>query len=57
MKLNDTTLLRTDAYINGDWVTAPQDRRFAVTNPAVFAHCVGVTVNGDRVAMHEGAKV
>ena len=34
MKLNDPTLLRTDAYINGAWAAAPQDRRFAVTNPA-----------------------
>jgi len=34
MKLNDPTLLRTDAYINGTWVTAPSDKRFAVTNPA-----------------------
>ena len=34
MNLNDPTLLRTDAYINGDWAQAPQNRRFAVTNPA-----------------------
>ena len=34
MNLNDPTLLRTDAYINGTWVTAPQNKRFAVTNPA-----------------------
>ena len=34
MNLNDPTLLRADAYINGDWVQAPQNRRFSVTNPA-----------------------
>ena len=34
MKLNDPTLLRTDSYINGAWVQAPQNARFAVTNPA-----------------------
>ena len=34
MKLNDPTLLRTESYINGAWVTAPGDKRFAVTNPA-----------------------
>ena len=37
MKLNDPNLLRTDAYINGEWVAAPQNRRFAVTNPATGA--------------------
>ena len=34
MNLNDSTLLRTDSYVNGAWTAAPGDRRFAVTNPA-----------------------
>ena len=34
MKLNDPTLLRTDSYINGAWIQAPRNARFAVTNPA-----------------------
>ncbi len=34
MNLNDTTLLRTDSYVNGAWTKAKRDKRFAVTNPA-----------------------
>ena len=34
MNLNDSTLLRTDSYVNGAWTAALGDRRFAVTNPA-----------------------
>ncbi|MGB0810405.1 MAG: NAD-dependent succinate-semialdehyde dehydrogenase, partial [Candidatus Puniceispirillaceae bacterium] len=34
MKLSDPSLLKTDAFINGDFVSAPQDKRFAVKNPS-----------------------
>ena len=34
MKLSDLSLLKTDAFINGAFVSAPQDKRFAVKNPS-----------------------
>ncbi len=34
MKLSDPSLLKTDAFINGACVSAPQDKRFAVKNPS-----------------------
>lgn len=34
MQLDDTGLLRTDAYVNGQWVAADDGSSFAVTNPA-----------------------
>ena len=34
MKLSDPSLLKTDAFINGAFVSAPQDKRFAVKNPS-----------------------
>jgi len=34
MKLNDTTLLRSDAYVDGRWSAAGSGARFAVRNPA-----------------------
>ena len=34
MKLSDPSLLKTDAFINGEFVSAPQDKRFTVTNPS-----------------------
>ncbi|MEM9742240.1 MAG: NAD-dependent succinate-semialdehyde dehydrogenase [Pseudomonadota bacterium] len=34
MALVDTGLLRTDAYINGQWIGADDGSRFAVVNPA-----------------------
>ena len=34
MKLSDPSLLKTDAFINGQFVSAPQDKRFAVQNPS-----------------------
>jgi succinate-semialdehyde dehydrogenase/glutarate-semialdehyde dehydrogenase len=34
MNLTDPTLLRTQAYINGQWLDADNHARFAVTNPA-----------------------
>ena len=35
--LNDSTLLKTDAYINGEWCGAADNARFDVTNPATGA--------------------
>lgn len=40
MKLNDMSLLKTNAYINGEWVDSKAGKSFAVTNPA----------NGDHLA-------
>ena len=34
MKLSDPSLLKTDAFVNGAFVSAPQDKRFAVKNPS-----------------------
>lgn len=34
ISLSDKSLLKTDAYINGQWVTSDQGDRLAVTNPA-----------------------
>ena len=34
MKLSDPSLLKTEAFINGKFVSAPQDKRFAVRNPS-----------------------
>src|SRR6185312_8609711 len=34
LKLKDETLLRSDAYVNGEWVGAASGARFPVTNPA-----------------------
>jgi succinate-semialdehyde dehydrogenase/glutarate-semialdehyde dehydrogenase len=35
--LDDDTLLKTDAYINGEWCAAADSARFDVTNPATGA--------------------
>ena len=34
MKLNDVRLLREQAYVDGQWIDADNNDRFAVTNPA-----------------------
>lgn len=34
LTLQDSTLLKTDAYINGEWCGAADGKRFDVTNPA-----------------------
>ncbi|MCP1617740.1 succinate semialdehyde dehydrogenase [Pseudomonas sp. SLBN-26] len=34
MTLDDLNLLREQAYVNGQWIEADDDARFAVTNPA-----------------------
>jgi succinate-semialdehyde dehydrogenase/glutarate-semialdehyde dehydrogenase len=37
LNLADSTLLKTDAYINGEWCGATDNARFDVTNPATGA--------------------
>ncbi|MDO9159507.1 MAG: aldehyde dehydrogenase family protein, partial [Burkholderiaceae bacterium] len=39
-QLNDPTLLKTDALVNGQWVSGPS--RFAVTDPATGTHLADV---------------
>ncbi len=34
MKLNDTSLFRQQAYINGNWIDADDGKTFEITNPA-----------------------
>jgi succinate-semialdehyde dehydrogenase/glutarate-semialdehyde dehydrogenase len=34
LKLKDETLLKADAYVNGEWIGAASGARFPVTNPA-----------------------
>ncbi|MHB8530473.1 MAG: aldehyde dehydrogenase family protein, partial [Caulobacteraceae bacterium] len=34
LTLSDPSLLRSDAFVDGDWMSARSKRRFAVTNPA-----------------------
>ena len=42
MQLDDSGLLRTDAYIDGAWVSAEGDDRFPVLNPATGAELARV---------------
>lgn len=42
MSINDTRLLRSQAYINGQWVNAASGLTFPVTNPASGAELVQV---------------
>jgi succinate-semialdehyde dehydrogenase/glutarate-semialdehyde dehydrogenase len=47
-QLNDPSLLKTDALINGQWVQGPS--RFAVTDPATGAHLADVANLGPAEA-------
>ena len=47
-QLNDPSLLKTDALINGQWVQGPS--RFAVTDPATGAHLADVANLGPTEA-------
>ncbi|WP_417593883.1 NAD-dependent succinate-semialdehyde dehydrogenase [Oceanospirillum sp.] len=38
LKLKDSQLLKTQAYINGEWVNAQSGKTFAVNNPATGLH-------------------
>lgn len=42
MKLNNPDLLRSQSYINGNWVDAKDGNAFAVDNPATGAHIAHV---------------
>ena len=42
MKLNQATLLKNQAFINGAWIGAQSGKTFAVTNPATGAVIVAV---------------
>ncbi|HCD63767.1 MAG TPA: succinate-semialdehyde dehydrogenase (NADP(+)) [Alphaproteobacteria bacterium] len=54
MKLSDPSLLKTDAFINGAFVSAPQDKRFAVKNPStgdIVAEVADFGAHGITVAI------
>ena len=58
MKLQDCALLRTQAYINGEWLEADDGRRFAVSNPAdgsALAQVADVGVSETRRAIDAAA--
>ncbi|MDY0071415.1 MAG: succinate-semialdehyde dehydrogenase [Thauera sp.] len=58
MKLQDCALLRTQAYINGEWREADDGRRFAVSNPAdgsALAQVADVGVGETRRAIDAAA--
>lgn len=54
LKLNDKSLLQTNAFINGEWLSGNSDTTFAVLNPAsgeVIADCVSAsqTMTADAI--------
>ncbi|MGB1399351.1 MAG: aldehyde dehydrogenase family protein, partial [Candidatus Puniceispirillaceae bacterium] len=52
--LKDPSLLKTDAFINGKFVAAKGDKRFAVTNPAngeIIAHVADFGAEGIQAAI------
>ncbi len=54
MKLNDPTLLKQQAYINGEWVDAPNGATLAVTDPATgleIARIADLDALGARAAI------
>ena len=52
MKLNDPSLLRSKAYINGEWVDAVDGRVFGVHNPANGKLIIEVAdLNADAVTL------
>jgi succinate-semialdehyde dehydrogenase/glutarate-semialdehyde dehydrogenase len=50
MKLNNPELLRTQSYIDGKWVDAPDGAEFAVDNPATGSNIAHVTNLGAKQA-------
>lgn len=46
MQLTDSTLLRTQAFIDGQWVDADNGATFAVTNPADLSPICSVAALG-----------
>ncbi len=65
ISLNDPSLLKRDAFINGKFTSAERDKRFSVTNPAtgdVIAEVadfgsdgISVAIDAAEVARHEWA--
>ncbi|MGD8929344.1 MAG: NAD-dependent succinate-semialdehyde dehydrogenase [Lysobacterales bacterium] len=54
LELKNPGLLREQAYVNGEWVSAGDDGKFPVTNPAdgsLVAHVPELGVNGARQAI------
>ncbi|HEX3810234.1 MAG TPA: NAD-dependent succinate-semialdehyde dehydrogenase [Rhizomicrobium sp.] len=54
LKLKDETLLRRDSYVDGKWVGAQSDARFAVRNPStggVIAEVADFLENDTRAAL------
>ena len=52
--LKDPSLLKTDAFINGEFVAAKGDKRFAVSNPAkgeIIAHVADFGAEGIQAAI------
>ncbi|AZV95004.1 NADP-dependent succinate-semialdehyde dehydrogenase [Kerstersia gyiorum] len=47
LALNDASLLRTQAYINGQWVNADSGKTFPVTNPADLSQIASVPSLGE----------
>ena len=54
MQLADASLLKTDAYIDGQWVAA--EKRFAVTNPATGA-VIAEVADADAAMTHRAIEV
>ena len=50
MKLNNPELLRTQSYIDGKWVEAPDGAEFAVDNPATGSNIAHVSTLGAKQA-------
>ena len=59
LTLTDKTLLRADSYVNGAWIAARENARFAVTNPATgavlaeAANCADAETRAAIDAAHE----
>ena len=54
MSLRDPSLLRTQCFVNGQWVDGPSGKRFAVLNPAngeTLAEVADVGAEETRVAI------
>lgn len=61
MKLSDASLLKTDSYVNGEWVAAPDGKTFPIHNPATGEHIADVADHGadlirDAIAKAEVAQ-
>ncbi len=50
LKLNNPELLRTQSYIDGKWVDAPDGAEFAVDNPATGSNIAHVSNLGTKQA-------